>query len=57
MIDQPVQTNIIRSVLFKVKTSYRIVKSDSVGDATILVHDTQVDFEENYTTAKTIIHS
>ena len=57
MIDQPVQTNIIRSVLFKVKTSYRIVKSDSVGDAAILVHDTQADFEENYTTAKTIIHS
>lgn len=49
--------NIIRSVLFKVKTSYRIVKSDSVGDATILVHDTQVDFEESYTTANTIIHS
>ena len=43
LIDQAVQTNIIRSVLFNAKTSYRIEKSDIVGEATILVPETQED--------------
>ena len=43
LIDQAVQTNIITSVLFSVKTFYRVVKSNSVGDTSILVPDNQVD--------------
>ena len=47
--------NAIRSVLLNGKISYRIVKSDSFGDATILLSDTQVDIEQNDITANTII--
>ena len=54
MIDQAVQTNVIRSVLFNGKTSYRIVKSDGFDDATILLPDTQVDTAKDIT-ANTII--
>ena len=46
LIDQAIHTNVIRSVLFNAKTFYRVVKSDSVGDVTILVPDSQVDIEE-----------
>ena len=55
MIDQAVQTNFIRSVLFNGKTSYRIVKSVGFDDATILLPDTQVDTEEDDITTNTII--
>ena len=54
---QAVQTNVIRSVLFNGKTSYRIVKSDSFDDATKLLPDTQVDTEEDDITTNTIIHN
>ena len=57
LIDQAVQTNIVRLVLYNGKTSYRIVKSDSFGDATMLVHDTQLDTEEDDITGNTIIHN
>ena len=57
MIDQAVQTNAIKSVLLNGKTSYRIVKSDSFDDATILLSDTQVDTEQNDITTNTIIHN
>ena len=44
-------------MLFNGKASYRIVKSDSVSDATMLIPDTQVDTEKNNITLNTIIHS
>ena len=44
-------------MLFNGKTFYRIVKSDSFDDATILLPDTQVDTEEDDITANTIIHN
>ena len=55
LIDQAVQTNVIRSVLFNGKTSYGIAKSDSFDDVTILLSDTQEDTEEDDITANTII--
>ena len=57
LIDQAVQTNIIRSVLFSGKTSYRIVKPDSAGYVTILIPDTQMAKEEDDITANAIIHN
>ena len=44
-------------MLINGKTSYRIVKLDSVGNTTILVPDTQVHAEEDRVTANTIIHN
>ena len=44
-------------MLYNGKTSYRIVKSNSDSEATILVPDTQVDTEEYDITANTIIHN
>ena len=44
-------------MLFNGKTSYRVVKSDSFDDATILLPGTQVDTEEDDITANTIIHN
>ena len=46
---------IVRSALFNAKT-FRL-KSDLVGDATILVPDPQVDTEEVDISANTIIHN
>ena len=57
LMDQAVQSNVVRSMLFNGKTSYRIVKSDSFDDATILLPDTQVDTEEDDIAANTIIHN
>ena len=57
LIHQAVLTNIFRSVLSKRKTSYRIVKSGSVSDDTILVPDTQADTVEDNITANTIRHN
>ena len=55
LIDQAVPTN-IRSVLLHGKASYRNVKSDSVGNATILIPYTQVDTEEDDITANMILN-
>ena len=44
-------------MLYNGKTSYRIIKSNSDSEATILVPDTQVDTEEYDITANTIIHN
>ena len=41
LIDEVVQANIVKSIMFNDKISYRIVKTDSVDDATMLVRDTQ----------------
>ena len=49
--------NIIGLVLFNGKTSYKILKADSAGYATILVPDTQVDKEEHDITANNIIYN
>ena len=55
LIDEAVQANIIKSIMFNGKISYRIVKTDSVDDATILVSNTQVDnSEDERTDANTI---
>ena len=56
LIDQAVQTNVIKSVLFNGKPSCRTVKSDSFDDATILFPYTQVDTEQDDINAKNIIH-
>ena len=47
LIDEAVQANIVKSIMFNGKISYRIVKTDSVDDATISVPDTQVDNSED----------
>ena len=39
LIDHTVQVSLIRSILLNGKTSHRIEKSDSVGDATVVVLD------------------
>ena len=44
-------------MLLHEKTSYRIVKSDSFDDATILLPDTQVGIEEDDINTNTIIHN
>ena len=55
LIDEAVQANIVKSIMFNGKISYRIVKTDSVDDATILVSNTQVDnSEDERTDANTI---
>ena len=46
-IDEAVQANIVKSIMFNRIISYRIVKTDSADDATILVPDTQVDKSED----------
>ena len=55
LIDEAVQANIVKSIMFNGKISYRIVKTDSVDDATISVPDAQVDnLEDERTDANTI---
>ena len=55
LIDEAVQANIVKSIMFNGKISYRIVKTDSVDDATISVSNTQVDnSEDKRTDANTI---
>ena len=55
VIDEAVQANIVKSIIFNGKISYRIVKTDSVDDAIISVLDTQVDnSEDERTDANTI---
>ena len=40
LIVDAVKANAIKSVMFNGKTSYRIVKTDNVSDATLLFPDT-----------------
>ena len=44
------KVNVIKSVVFNKKTSYRIVKTDNVRDATVLFPDTQEDTPDDITT-------
>ena len=55
LIVHAVKANAIKSVIFNGKTSYRIVKTDNVSDATVLFPDTQEETPEDITTEDTII--
>ena len=55
LISDAAQTNVIRSIKFNGKTSYRIVKPDTVCDDTVLVSDTQVKTEEDVIAGNTIV--
>ena len=55
LIVDAVKANAIKSVIFKGKTSYRIVKTYNVSDATVLFPDTQEETPEGITTEDTII--
>ena len=50
-----VKANAIKSVTFNGKTSYRIVKTDNVSDATVLFPDIQEETPEDITAEDTII--
>ena len=50
-----VKANTIKSVVFNGKTSYRIVKTDNVSDATVLFPDIQKETPEDITNKDTII--
>ena len=54
MVDA-VKANAIKSVIFNRKTSYRIVKTDNVSDATVLFPDNQEETPDYITTKDTII--
>ena len=55
LIVDAVKANAIKSVIFNGKTSYRIVKTDNVSDATVLYPDTQEETPEDITTEDTIL--
>ena len=55
LIADVVKANTIKSVIFNGKTSYRIVKTDNVSDATVLFPDTQEKTPEDITTEDAII--
>ena len=55
LIVDAVKANAIKSVLFNWKTSYRIVKTDNVSNATVLFPDTQEEAPEDITTEDTVI--
>ena len=55
LIADPVKANAIKSVIFNGKTSYRIVKTDNVSDATVLFSDTQEETPEDITTENAIV--
>ena len=55
LIADTVKANAIKSVIFNGKTSYRIVKTDNVSDATVLFPDTQEKTPEDITTEDAII--
>ena len=55
LIVDAIKANAIKSVIFNGKTSYRIVKTDNVSDATVLFPDTQEETPEDITTEDTII--
>ena len=47
LIEEAVEANIVKSIIFNDKKSYRVVKTDSFDDATILVPDTQTGNSED----------
>ena len=55
LIADAVKANTIKSVIFNGKTSYRIVKTDHVSDATVLFPDTQEKAPDDITTEDAII--
>ena len=55
LIADTVKANAIKSVIFNGKTSYRIVKTDNVSDATVLFSDTQEKTPEDITTENAIV--
>ena len=55
IIVDAVKANAIKSVIFNGKTSYRIVKTGNVIDATVLFSDTQEETPEDLTTEDTDI--
>ena len=55
LIADVVKANTIKSVIFNGKTSYRIVRTDNVSDATVLFLDTQEKTPEDVTTEDAII--
>ena len=54
LIVDAVKANAIKSVIFNGKTSYRIVKTDNVSDATVLFPDTKEKTPEDITTEDAI---
>ena len=55
LIVDAVKANTIKSVIFNGKTSYRIVKTDHVSDATVLFPDIQEKAPDDITTEDAII--
>ena len=55
LIAHVVKANAIKSVIFNGKTSYRIVKTDNVSDATVLFPGTREKTPEDITTEDAII--
>ena len=55
LIADVVKANTIKSVISNGKTSYRIVRTDNVSDATVLFLDTQEKTPEDVTTEDAII--
>ena len=55
LIVDAARANAIKSVISNGKTSYRIVKTDNVSDATILFPDTHEETPKSITTEDTII--
>ena len=55
LIVDAAKANAIKSVISNGKTSYRIVKTDNVSDATILFPDTHEETPKSITTEDTII--
>ena len=69
LIEEAVEANIVKSIIFNGKKSYRVVKTDSFDDDTILVphtqtgnsedertdHDTNTIFPEESTTENNIV--
>ena len=49
LIDEVLAANVIKSVIFNGKMSYRIVKADPVGEETVLVPEThEIDGKNKY---------
>ena len=49
LIEEAICANVIKSVIFNGKVSYRIVRTDSVTDDTVLAPDTQeITMKDNY---------
>ena len=55
LIVEAVKAKVNKSVIYNGKTSYRIVEANCVGDATVLVPDTQEETPDDIFTGDTII--